>query len=302
MVEDFISKDIEDGFYWHEDRLDHGGLNDIIEKQAFGIVTRRSLQNNIKNDKSSGGLFYDITMVNNSFLNDVQRFHDQLFTKPFKATKRNMGFDPVANKPKNIISLILSVFKNDTASALDKMLGLQLIHKMRSYGFNNDYMFNPVISFGSLMMPIIKENITVDDFTGINILKMKSTHANICHSLEPFIMLKSEIDKIEDGLWDRLKCSIDRMFTIDDYALFLEEALLFLGMISKYEYPPTQEQVEMFDEFGIDHLEPKPNVLPRVETLLSKYNLDCHCHSSTNVWKFKVMPILINSVFNMKTT
>ena len=302
VVEDFISKDIKDGFYWHEDIPDHGGLNDIIEKQAFGIVIRRSLQNNIKNDKLSGNYFYDITMVNNSFLNDVQRFHDQLFTKPSKVTKRNMGFDPAANKPKNIISLILSVFKNDTASALDKILGLQLIHKMRSYGFNNDYMFNPVISFGSLMMPITKENITVDDFTGINILKMKSTHANICHSLEPFIMLKSEIDKIEDGLWDRLKCSIDRMFTIDDYALFLEEALLFLGMISKYEYAPTQEQVEMFDEFGIDHSEPKPNVLPRVETLLSKYNLDCHCHSSTNVWKFKVMPLLINSVFNMKTT
>ena len=299
MVEDFISKDIEDGFYWHEDRLDHGGLNDIIEKQAFGIVTRRSLQNNIKNDKSSGGLFYDITMVNNSFLNDVQRFHDQLFTKPFKATKRNMGFDPVANKPKNIISLILSVFKNDTASALDKILGLQLIHKMRSYGFNNDYMFNPVISFGSLMMPIIKENITVDDFTGINILKMKSTHANICHSLEPFIMLKSEINKIEDGLWDRLKDSIDRMFAADNYKLFLEEALVFLGMIDKYEHIPT---MPVYDEFGIDHSEPKPNVLPRVETLLSKYNLDCHCHSSTNVWKFKVMPILINSVFNMKTT
>ena len=121
VVEDFISKDIEDRFCWYEDRLDHGGLNDIIEKQAFGIVTRRSLQNNIENNKLSGNCFYDITMVNNSFLNDVQRFHDQLFTKPSNVTKRNMGFDPAANKPKDIISLILSVFKNDTASALDKM-------------------------------------------------------------------------------------------------------------------------------------------------------------------------------------
>ena len=157
------------------------------------------------------------------------------------------------------------------------------------------------MSSGSLLMPIANEHITVDDFIGINLLKMKGTHANICHSLEPFVMLKSEIDKIEDGLWDRLKDSINRMFAIDNYKLFLEEALLFLGMIDKYEHIPTKETYDMFDEFGVNHSEPKPNDLPKIQTLLSKYNLDCHCHSHTNVWKFKVMPILINSVFNMKT-
>ena len=127
---------------------------------------------------------------------------------------------------------------------------------------------------------------------------MKNTHANICHSLEPFVMLKSEINKIEDGLWDRLKDSIDRMFAADNYKLFLEEALVFLGMIDKYEHIPTKP---VCDEFGINHAEPKIDSLPNVETLLSKYNLDCHCHSHTNIWKFRVMPILINSVFNMKT-
>ena len=300
-VEDFISKSADDNIYWSSRADDIGSLNGIIEKQAFAVVSRRSLQNSIKKDQFSGNVFYDITMINNSFLNDVQRFHDKLFTIPFKATKSNMGHHPIANKPKNIISLILSVFKNETASAIDKVLGLQLIHKIKSYGVNNDYIINPVAYYCGPLLPITKEHIVVDDFTGINLLKMKSTHANICHSLEPFVMLKSEINKIEDGLWDRLKDSIDRMFAADNYKLFLEEALLFLGMIDKYEHIPTKETYDMFDEFGVNHSEPKPNDLPKIQTLLSKYNLDCHCHSHTNVWKFKVMPILINSVFNMKT-
>ena len=42
-VEDFISKSADDNIYWSSRADDIGSLNDIIEKQAFGIVTRRML-------------------------------------------------------------------------------------------------------------------------------------------------------------------------------------------------------------------------------------------------------------------
>ena len=46
-VEDFISKSVDDNTYWSSRADDIGSLNGIIEKQAFAVVSRRSLQNSI---------------------------------------------------------------------------------------------------------------------------------------------------------------------------------------------------------------------------------------------------------------
>lgn len=274
-------------------------INDLIEHQALMVLIARGLKAQIKTAKAYSRNFCDFVLTNNTFLIQLQKFHDQLFPLTAETSQRSIQgkrvVQPAASK---IISLYMHIFSTKGISNFDRVLGLNLIRQITTCYGRMDYVFNPSDNHDTSPLAVKHIPVKVKDFQGSGILRMKIEQPELCHSLEPFVILKDEINKIESGLWEKLSKVIDRLLACNTHASFFEEALIFLASVEHHVVPNVIITGE-FDEFG-DYPMPKLDEEKPAQTLLTKFRLDCNCQTYVDDWKLQCLPILINNIFNMK--
>ena len=271
-------------------------LNETIKARVARLIIEQKQNRNVYNDDSYYSLA-DHTLNKNDFSTRIKKAYLQFF----RDEKRPLpSIDHFKHRPKTfrqILNLMLVVFLQDKKiSALDRLIALKEAREIISNREKIDNLeFIPTDTNTGLFVKLTGQSVQVEDFEGIKLLEMKKEKAHLCHSIEPFLLLKEQINKLEDGLWDNLRKSINRLFAADSFEAFFSEALVLTGMVEKHLATELIPSENPYEDFLGGHPANKT-----YDNLLYRYRLDCHCHSQVDDWKERVIPQLINQIFLMK--
>ena len=225
--------------------------------------------------------------------------------------------------------VVLNVISNVMHSDLKFNDKIATLHGVRSLASNYAYSqrkFLPIfLNSDMVTYPwLVDLGITVEQFIpSPQTLKLKVDYPTLYSSLESFNLLKDEINKIEEGLFDTLSKLFDNMFKTTDYTDFIDNAVILYGKVKPYhsctliEDHQNREQKYREDPDKVAELRedkeklktfldttPKRKIEEEVEkintsTLLLKFKLDCNCHIDTDDWKLIAIPQMFYHVFGM---
>ena len=229
--------------------------------------------------------------------NSQRRAHDRFYMADRKEASEKVIF--------NVLSNIL----HSDMPFCDKVSTILIITSMLAhmglYGCRDLF---PPFTVGEYKQnsAVIDLGIEVGDFKGASqSLKMKTDYPTIYSTLENFILLKDEINKSEEGLYEELVKVLNNMLSTTDLKDFIDSALIFYGKVSPYHYH-TEFNRQMEEKKQTSELPTQPLARELIEqlnakTMLSVYKLDCHCHSHSDDWKLRILPQIINYAFGMLT-
>lgn len=277
-------------------------LNDFLKTRILGIDLKECRDAMLHIQSSDQNKEYDPVLIDNPFLKRIIKLYNKLYVpveNHGRGFRRSVNF---AKEPKSMLNVLSAIFDPlVNIVPFDRILALQVIQKM-SYGSGgySNAQYIPFNSYSCYLLPVKSLECEVDDFIGMGLLKMKNSKPNLCHSIEPFILLKEEINKYEDGLWYRLKDLIDNLLKSEDYYDFVNTGLILIGKIEPYTDQASISDPAYNAIFDSDFapVPPQPNTKA---TLMTKFSLDCHCHSHSDDWKDKLLPAIINRIFLMTT-
>lgn len=274
-------------------------LNTFLRERACTLLVVEKTKHLINiNDHQRFGV--ELAMCRNSFLDKVYKAYTKLITPKTQEDKAKVLHNHVDRDPKPVINLLAVIFgpSETNPTPLDRLTALNICYSISPrYNVYVGHELYPYRYYSNMIRPLTVTDCRVEDFQGANLLKMKASKSNLCHSLEPFILLKDEINKIEDGLWEKLKNRINRMFEAGTHYDFLTSALLFLGELEPHYSTTLVEKSEddlLLDDFMY------PPVSHVYENLARRFSLDCYCESGCDDWKESILPKLLERIFMMR--
>ncbi len=281
-------------------------LNDFVQSKSLSILTKREFAiTSIKEEARSNNTISDFLLSQNVFIRDLNR----MFNMTFKVTSQSKYSNLYTDSIKKVFGLLLHVFNaNGTVSAYEQMFALKtLVYLMQNRNIYQLTNLIPVDDATDLLEPIKASGLTLEDFTGLNLLEKKRTHANLCHSFEPFMLMKEQINKLEDGLFDRISNSINVILNTNTHVDFIKSSLILIGLVEPFLVVKEGRQIHrhgLFEdvdlETTIDNQSTVSQEPDNKVSLMAKYQLDCHCHSQANDWRESIIPLLMNQILQME--
>lgn len=280
-------------------------LNDLLKAMALGIILKEDTRNvlHIQSNNLDGRI--TLMETEDDYLQNIARLFRQIYNENGYSLRYSRGKTHI-QEPKATLNLLSGIFNPKlNVKPIRVITALRLIEKLKigtGIGYSS-YGLLPFSEYTNQVSVVKAFDCVVDDFAGINLLQMKNTHANLCHSIEPFILLKDEINKHADGLWVELKDLIDRMLKSTDHYEFVNLGLVLIGKVEPFIDPlmqTSQPEPTLFEDEYSSSLTPVDTNSIYNQSLMGKFKLDCHCHSGTNDWKELILPMIINQIFKMK--
>lgn len=274
-------------------------LNTFLRERACALLVVDKTKHLIDiNDHHRFGV--ELAMCKNSFLDKVYKAYTKLIVPKTEEDGSKSTRNLIDRDPKPVINLLAVIFgpSETNPTPLDRLTALSICYGIAPrYNVYTGHELYPYNCFSNMIRPLTATDCRVEDFQGVDLLRMKVSKSNLCHSLEPFILLKDEINKIEDGLWEKLKNRINRMFEAGTHYDFLTSALLFLGELEPH-YSTTLVDKSENDLLLEDFMDPP---VSRVyDNLARRFSLDCHCETGCDDWKESILPRLLERIFMMR--
>lgn len=295
-ITDFSDALVSDNLHGYPPNNEYN-VNARINDFALTFIIKDSLKDQLKSVVRNGYDMIDCSLIENDAIRKTMNFHNNLFEK--QSGNRRFFMDSSFKNIKNTCSLFYDIFSNPGFSTLDKVKALGAIHHIGSSRTTYDNRLSPFTSYSPAINKIEKIPLSLSSFKGTELLITKQTpYTDLTHALVPLVLLEDKINEIEEGLFNKLESTIDRLFSADTFGSFYKEAMLYLGYIEPYLHESSLAEKELIeDEFG----DPMPkNSQKTNDTLLTKYKLECHCGSDTSIWKVRAIPVIIELTFNMR--
>lgn len=276
-----------------------GSLNMFLRERVCALLVAEQTECLIElNDHQRFGM--EIAMCKNSFLEQVYKAYTKLMVPTIAFAESKTPAPGPFRNPKAVINLLAVIFgpSECNPTPLDRLTALNICYSLNpSYSVYTGRELYPYNYYSHMIRPITVTDCRVEDFQGVNLLKMKASKSNLCHTIEPFFLLKDEINKIEDGLWEKLKNRINHMFETATHYDFLTSALMFLSELEPHYSDTLLEKIEddhLLEEFM------NPPVVHAYDNLARRFSLDCHCESNCEDWKQSILSKLLERIFMMR--
>lgn len=285
-----------------DDRRDwqtSGTLNQLIKSRICGLMVKEKANSFLEtNERLTMGV--EMALAQSTFLDRVYKAYLKLMVPTTSAKLAPQPYNHSQTDPKPVINLLTIIFQpcESNPSPLDRLTALILCYGLNPhFGRYTGREFYPYNYSSHMIKPAKVTDCRVEDFTGVNLLKMKVNKPTLCHVVEPFILMKDEINKIEPGLWEKIRDRINEMFATTTHYDFLKTALIFLSEIEPHISDKLIEQHE--EDHLLEEFLASP-VMRCYDNLATRFKLDCHCETSTTDWKESVIPKLLERIFLMK--
>lgn len=206
------------------------------------------------------------------------------------------------------INIFFTIFNNENYSPLEQLITIEAIPKIKrnySHTFDNLSPISPRLNTVAINKSV---DLEVADFEGVKMLEIKNgPWSALSHSISPFLMLRDEIDKLEENLFHKFSIAINRMLKTTSFAEFFKDALIIIGHVKTHLAKPT-ETAPVIDPDSDQSLNGilgddgfgYPVRHGKDYTMLGKFNLDCHCGGSDQNWKVDALSIIIEAIFQMQ--
>ena len=275
-----------------------GTLNQLIKARICALMVREKTDLYLETkDRLTIGV--ETSLAQSTFIDRVYKAYLKLMV-PVTTVGLNSGHHISDHNPRSAINLLTIIFQpcESNPTPLDRLAALTLCYRLNpSFGHYTGRELYPYNFSSNMIKPAKATECRVEDFMGSGLLKMKVDKPSLCHVIEPFILLKNEINKIETGLWEKIRDRINGMFATANHYDFLKATLIFLSEIEPHFSDTLVEQLEedhLLEEFM------SPPKHRSYDNLARRFKLDCHCETSTVDWKENVIPKVLERIFLMK--
>ena len=304
-----------------------GAYNEKSPKQVNlnTLISRIALNRNARilvNEFNIAGVYHrdheavDIARIqhlNHYVLKEVENAYKlliQLRNANRRSLNRIMVTGPRHDTSEKVVFNVLSNILHADMSFSDKVSTMLILAGMLSHlGLYNCRDLFPAFTIGEYKQQFIVKDLglEVNEFKGASqSLHMKTDYPTVYSTLENFILLKDEINKLEAGLYEQLENILNNMLSTTDLKDFVDSALIFYGKVTPHHRDTEfNRQVEESQKEMLDGVDKSPisthqlNEELNAKTFLSVYKLDCHCHSHSDDWKLRILPQIINYTFGM---
>lgn len=275
-----------------------GTLNQLIKARACKLMVNEKTDQYLETNEGMA-IGVETALAQSTFIDRVYKAYLKLMV-PTTAAHYSVTPPPTDRDPKAVINLLTIIFQpcESNPTPLDRLAALTLCYQLNPrYSYYSGRDLYPYNFSSGMIKPAKVTDCRVEDFVGVGLLKMKVDKPSLCHVIEPFILLKEEINKIEAGLWEKIRDRINEMFATSNHYDFLKTALIFLSDIEPHYSDKLVERLEE-DELLEDFMTPSINKC--YDNLARRFKLDCHCESATFDWKECVIPKILERIFLMK--
>lgn len=278
----------ESGFGMTERRATVG-LNDLIGKVSFAIF-KKDVSTEARYGRQDGGNDA-VKILLNSAVPDIT---ESAYTLIKQA---RLGNKHKTVSPATIFNAISNILNTNTAinNKVASLVVFEDLLRRENQYYGTEFLPDFVnCCSGRVYEKFVPINLTVKDFSASEMSMDKKTgYPTIYSALENFTLLKSEIEKIETGLYTKIEDVINKLLASADYNEFVTQALIFYSIVD----PFTNSQLKD-TSIDIEGIQIGLKV-PALPTLTSKFKLDCACHTHSDQWKLCTLPTILNTIFLM---
>ena len=288
------------------DRLD---LNIIIERDAIKTNTRH-IANELKIWENYHWNRYEAefsrpTQLNHYIVKEITNIYKLLSEAKGERTHFSWGRRNLVNENVVMLNIISNILHSEIMFSDKISVFLALESLVGHTGFYSTRQLMPdfIGQNGFHSGKLTDLGITVDYFKAASMdLKKKTEYPTIYSTFENFTLLKEEIEKIKEGLYDELEKIFNHLLSTQDYLDFVDTSLILIGKLKPYSveqiYIDAIEEANKANTGDEKAAEKLWKELSK-KSLMQKYSLDCHCHSASDDWKLRILSTIVNNVFNI---